>query len=88
MMNRDFAYNVRTLVGLLLIAGGVVCGVWLAWWFTFQGDIIELIHTVKMELPGWVWTVLKVGLSGVAGIALFSVFILLAVVVFSGGGRK
>ena len=87
-MNRDCAYNVRTLVGLLLIAGGIVCGVWLSWWLTFQGDVIEIIHTVKMELPGWVWTVLKVGLSGVAGIALLSVFILLAVLVFSRGGRK
>jgi hypothetical protein len=86
-MSRDFEYNVRTLVGLLLIAGGIVCGIWLAWWLTFRGNIIELLHTAKMALPGWGWTVLKFSLSGIVGIAFFSVFVLLAVLVFS-GGRK
>jgi hypothetical protein len=87
-MNREFEYNVRTFVGLLLIVGGVICGIWLAWWLSFEGDVISLIHTMKLALPGWAWIVLKFGLSAVAGIAFLSVFILLAVIVFSGGGRK
>ncbi len=87
-MSRDFVYNLRTLAGLLLIAAGVAGGLRLAWWLSYEGDIIDLIHTAKMELPGWMWTVMKFVLSGAVGIVFLSFFIVLAVIVFSGGKRK
>jgi len=87
-MSRDFQYNVRTLIGLLVIAVGVISGIWIAWWLSFEGDIIDIIHIVKMKLPGWMWIVLRVGLSGAVGILFLSIFVVLAIVIFSGGSRK
>ncbi len=87
-MGRDFEYNVRTVIGLLIIAGGVAFSLWLAWWLIFQGDIIALIHDAKMALPGWVWQSLKFGLSGIVGLVVLSFFIVLAVAVFSGGRKQ
>ncbi|MDA8105938.1 MAG: hypothetical protein M0Z71_11230 [Nitrospiraceae bacterium] len=87
-MNRDVEYNVRTLIGLLVIAVGVAGCIFIAWWLSFEGDIIDIIHIVKMQLPGWMWIVLRIGLSGVAGILSLSIFVLLAIIIFSGGSRK
>ncbi|MDA8240991.1 MAG: hypothetical protein M0Z67_11560 [Nitrospiraceae bacterium] len=87
-MNRDVEYNVRTLIGLLVIAAGVIGGIFMAWWLSFEGDIIDIIHIVKMKLPGWMWIVLRIGLSGVAGILFLSIFVVLAIMIFSGGSRK
>ncbi len=87
-MGRDFQYNVRTLIGLLVIAAGVITCIWLAWWLSFEGDIIDIIHIAKMKLPGWMWTVLRVGLSAAVGVLFLSIFVLVAVVIFSGGSRK
>ncbi len=87
-MSRDFEYNVRTFIGLLVIAAGVIGGIFMAWWLSFEGDIIDIIHIVKMKLPGWMWIVLRVGLSGVAGILFLSIFVVLAIMIFSGRSRK
>ncbi len=87
-MGRDFQYNIRTLIGLLVIAAGLVSCIWVAWWLSFKGDIIDIIHIAKMNLPGWMWTVLRIGLSGAAGIMFLSFFIVIAVVILSGGSRR
>jgi hypothetical protein len=71
-----------------VIAVGVISGIWMAWWLSFKGDIIDIIHMVKMKLPGWMWIVLRVGLSGAVGILFLSIFVVLAVMIFSGGSRK
>ena len=87
-MPRDFQYNLRTIIGLLLIISGVIGGLRFAWWLSFEGDIIETLHAIKMGLPGWTWTVLKFALSGAFGLLFISLFVIFAIIVFSGGGRK
>ena len=87
-MGRDFEYNARTVAGLLIIAGGVAFSIWLGWWLIFEGDIISLIHTAKMGLPGWAWQALKFFLSAIAGLIVLFFFVVLAVAVFSGGRKR
>jgi hypothetical protein len=87
-MSEEFEYNLRTAVGFLLIAAGVAGGLYLGWWLIFRGDIIQTIHILKMSLPGWAWVVLKFGLSGFFALLFLSLFVILAVMVFAGGGRE
>lgn len=79
-MSRD----IRTIIGFLLIFLGVIGGIWLGWWLSTEGDIIEIIHRAKMALPGWAWLALKMSLSALLGGAFILLFIILAILVFSG----
>jgi hypothetical protein len=87
-MSREFQYNLRTVVGFLLIAVGVAGSLYLGWWLIFRGNIVETIHTVKMSLPPWVWLVLKLSLSVLCAILFLSFFLMLAVMVFAYGRKK
>ncbi len=80
-------YYTRTLLGFLIIAAGVLGGLYLAWWLSSRGDIIEIIHAVKMGLPAWAWLVLKFGLAAAFGLVFLLVFIALGMAVL-GGGKK
>jgi hypothetical protein len=84
----DFRYNLRTVLGFLIIIGGIVGGIWLGWWLCFRGDIINILHEIKMGFPGWVWLALKIGLSVFFGLLFVLLFLGLGVVVLGGGGRK
>lgn len=88
IMSRDFQYNLRTIIGFLLIILGVIGGLRFAWWLSFEGDIIETLHAIKMGLPGWAWIVLKFALSGAFGVLFIALFVIVAIIVFSGGGQK
>jgi dolichol-phosphate mannosyltransferase len=85
---RDPSYQVRTTAGFLLIMAALAGGVCLGWWLSTEGDIVEIIHTAKMGLPDWAWLVLKIGLSAITSFFLTALLFILAVAVFSGGGRK
>lgn len=84
----DFRYNLRTVLGFLIIIGGIVGGIWLGWWLCFRGDIIKILHEIKMGFPGWVWLALKISLSVFFGLLSVLFFLVLGVVVLGGGGRK
>jgi hypothetical protein len=79
-MSRDL----RTVLGFLIIFSGIIGGLWLGWWFIFRGDIIEILHRVKMGLPGWGWWALKVGISAAFGGLFLLVFIALGMKVLGG----
>lgn len=84
---KSMSRDTRTIIGFLLILIGVIgCG-WLSWWLCTEGDIIEIIHRAKIALPGWVWLALKVGLSAMFGGLFILLFIILAIIVFSGKER-
>jgi hypothetical protein len=85
---RDSSYQVRTAAGVLLIMAALTGGVRLGWWLSTEGDIVEIIHRAKMGLPDWTWLVLKIGLSALTSFFFVALLFILAVVVFSGGGRK
>jgi hypothetical protein len=83
-----FQYHVRTVLGFLIIIGGIGGGLWLGWWLCFRGDIIEIIHSIKMSFPGWMWLALRIGLSGVFGLLFVLVFLVLGMMVLGGVRRK
>ena len=80
MSNRD----IRTVVGFLIILLGLASSLWLGWWLGTEGDIIDIIHRVKLGLPGWAWSLLKVSLSAMFGLVYLLFFIALAALVFRG----
>jgi hypothetical protein len=84
----DFENSIRTIIAFLIIIGGMVCGVWLTWWLSVEGDIIEIMHRMKMGLPGWVWQVLKYGLSFAFGLAFIFAFLILGMAVIGGRRRR
>lgn len=84
----DFQYHLRTVIGFLIIIGGIVGGIWLGWWLCFRGDIIEILHSIKMSFPSWVWLALRVSLSVVFGLFFVLLFLALGVWVLGGGGKK
>jgi dolichol-phosphate mannosyltransferase len=84
----DVGYHIRTIAGVLSVISGVAGCLLLGWWLSTSGDIIEIIHETKMGLPGWAWGAMKVGLSGVSGLLFLAFFVVLAILVFSVGGRK
>lgn len=81
-------YQVRTAAGFLLIGAGLAGGLRLGLWLSTEGDIVEIIHRAKMGLPDWAWLVLKIGLSALTSAFLVALLLILAVAIFSGGGRK
>lgn len=83
-----FEYNARTVIGLTLLLAGIISGLYFGWWLSFEGDIIEIIHNLKMGLPGWAWTILRFGLSVFFGIVYIAFFVVLAVMVFAWGRKK
>jgi hypothetical protein len=87
-MPGDFTYNVRTIAGFLLLIAGAVSGMWLGWWFSTEGDIIEIIHQFKMSLPGWAWLAMKIGLSAVSAVLFMALIFAAAIAIFAAGGRK
>lgn len=72
----------RTALGFAIILGGIVLSSWAAWWFMTVGDIIQILHEIKVSLPGWMWIVMKVGLSLVAGGFVILFFLILAMLLF------
>jgi hypothetical protein len=78
----------RTIIGFLIMLSGLVSGGWLIWWFSARGDIIEILHQMKMGLPGWAWLLLKYGLSFAFGIAFISFFLILGMLVIGGRRRR
>lgn len=86
-MKDDIEYHVRTAIGYLIIIVGIFGCIWLMWWLISRGDIVEIIHDMKMSLPGWAWAVMKYSLSIVFGVVVMGFVILLGVVVLGTGGR-
>jgi hypothetical protein len=87
MMYQKTEYDIRTIVGFTLILGGIIGGIGFGWWLIFVGDIIQILHSIKMSLPGWVWLLLKIGLSGILALLFIALFVLLAFAVLSGGQK-
>ncbi len=86
-MGRDIEYHVRTVIGYLIIIGGIIGCIWLMWWLISNGDIVQIIHDIKMSLPGWAWSIMKYGLSIAFGLVVMGFFIILGVIVLATGGR-
>jgi hypothetical protein len=86
-INDNIEYHVRTVVGYLIIIVGIIGCMWLMWWLISRGDIVEIIHNIKMSLPGWAWAVMKYGLSIAFGLVVMGFFIMLGVIVLGTGGR-
>jgi hypothetical protein len=84
----DLKNLLRNMTGFLILITGIVCGLWLAWWLSFRGNIIEILHTAKMNLPGWTWVLLKFGLSGAFGLIFIVIFIVLSAIVLGGSKRN
>jgi hypothetical protein len=87
-MRDDLEYHIRTVIGYLIIITGIIGSLCLMWWLSAYGDIVEIIHDIKMSLPGWVWAALKYGLSIAFGLALMTIFITIGVIVLATGGRE
>lgn len=83
-----FGRTLKTVAGFLIILAGLLGGLWLAWWLGFRGDIVEILHQAKMSLPGWVWLVMKYGLSLAFGVLFIVFFLILGVLVLGGIGRE
>jgi hypothetical protein len=83
----SIGYHIRTAAGFFLILAGLTGGLWLAWWFIFRGDIIEILRTAKAGLPGWAWVALKFGLSGAFGVIFILAFIMIGMIVLGSRGR-
>lgn len=84
----DFQFNLRTVMGYLTIAGGMVGGIWFMVWLYRSGDIIETLHKIKMTWPHWVWITLKYGLSFVVGMTFIAVVVIIGVLVLGVGRKK
>jgi dolichol-phosphate mannosyltransferase len=84
----DLKYHIRTVIGLLSAITGMAGGLRLGWWLSTEGDIVEIIHRVKMGLPGWAWIVLKIGLSTASALIFLALLVILAIAVFASGRRK
>ncbi len=85
---RDSSYQIRTAAGSLLIMTGLAVSLFLGWWLSTEGDIVEIIHRAKMGLPAWGWTALKIGLSAVSAVVFIALVLAAAITVFAGGRRK
>lgn len=83
-----FGRTVRTFMGFLVVAAGLAGGVWLGWWLSTRGDVVEIIHDAKMSLPGWAWLALKYGLSLAVGVVFILCFLVLGVLILGAGGRE
>ncbi len=86
-MDNKFEYNLRTVLGFLVIIAGIVLGLWLAWWLNFRGNVIEILHAVKMSLPGWTWDLMRYFFSIAFGAVIMLVCIAIAMLILR-GGRK
>jgi hypothetical protein len=80
-------YHIGTL-GYFVIILGVLGGPVLGWWLIFEGDIIAIIHEVKMGLPGWAWVALKYGLSIAVALMLMGGMVLAGMSMLWWGSRK
>lgn len=79
-MSRDL----RTVAGFAIILAGIVLSGWAIWWFLSEGDIVRIIHDIKVGLPGWAWTALRVVLSVAAGGVIVFTLLMLAMCIFRG----
>ncbi len=70
-------------IGYLIIIAGIIGGPVLIWWLSFRHDIIDVLHEVKMSLPGWAWIVMKYGFSLAFGLAFVLFFILLGMLILA-----
>jgi hypothetical protein len=86
-MRDDIEYHIRTVIGYLIIIIGIIGSLCLIWLLIARGDIVEIIHNIKMGLPGWAWAMMKYGLSIVFGAAVMMIFVVLGVIVLGTGGR-
>ena len=75
-------------LGFLIIIFGVIGGPLLGGWLSFRGDIVEILHRMKMGLPGWGWLVIKYSLSIAVGIFFVAVFVAIGFVLLSWGCRE
>ncbi|GAB4387460.1 MAG: hypothetical protein Kow0025_01150 [Thermodesulfovibrionales bacterium] len=81
-------YHARTVIGVLILLFGLLGGLWLGWWLCARGDIVQIIHSIKMNFPSWVWTALRIGLSAFFGLLFISFFVALSLIVLGTGGRR
>lgn len=75
-------------IGYLVIIVGVFGGPFLVWWLGFEGDIIDILHRLKMGLPGWGWRILKYSLSAAFGLAFMLFLILLGMLILAWGNQE
>jgi hypothetical protein len=80
--------DIRTLLGFGIILGGFVLTGWAVWYLATVGDIIQIIHELKMGLPGWAWKLLRFSLTAVAGLTLLAFFVILGVLAFGMDKRR
>ena len=84
-MNNNFGYHLRTVLAFLIIIAGIAFGLWVAWWLNYRGNVIDILHAVKMSLPGWTWTMMRYALSIAFGAVIMAVFITISLLILRGG---
>ena len=87
-ISTNVTYHVRTITGFFLVIAGIAITFPMGLWLSTEGDIIEVIHRIKIGLPDWAWVAMKVGLSVFAAAALMGIFAALAVAIFAGSRRR
>lgn len=80
-------YHIGTL-GYFVILLGVFGGPIVGWWLIFEGDIIAIIHNLKLGMPGWAWVGLKYGISFVIALILMGSLILVGMLMLAWGSRS
>jgi hypothetical protein len=87
-MINEFEYRLRTIIGFLIIIVGLAFGLWFAWWLNFRGNVIDILHAVKMSLPGWAWVLMRYSFSIAFGASVMALCIAVAMLVLSGGRKS
>lgn len=60
----------KAILGVVMIVGGVVFGVWAGLWWAFVGGIIQIIHAVQaspVEGADIAWGIVKIIFAGAIG---------------------
>lgn len=86
-MENKFEYLLRTVLGFLVIIAGIALGLWFAWWLNFRGNVIDILHAVKVSLPSGAWTLMRYLFSLTFGAIVMSVFIAISMLILRGSNK-
>jgi hypothetical protein len=83
-MENEFEYRLRTILGFLMIIVSIVLGIWLAWWLNSGGNVLGMLHAMRVSLPGWAWDMMRYFFSISIGAVFMSVSIAISMLILRG----